>query len=41
MRNKEEFEMGIEGVWWAFTSETEYETCPECGGTGKENYYGE
>ena len=29
--------MGIEGLWWKFTSETEYETCPECGGTGKEN----
>ena len=29
--------MGIEGGWWTFTPETEYETCPECGGTGKEN----
>lgn len=29
--------MGIEGGWWSFTPETEYETCPECGGTGKEN----
>ena len=34
---KEEFEMGIEGGWWSFTPEIEYETCPECGGTGKDN----
>ena len=29
--------MGIEGRLWSFTPKTEYETCPECGGTGKEN----
>ena len=29
--------MGIEGGWWNFTPDTEYETCPDCGGTGKEN----
>lgn len=29
--------MGIEGCWWNFTPEIEYETCPECGGTGKDN----
>ena len=29
--------MGIEGRLWSFTPETEYETCPECGGTGKDN----
>lgn len=28
---------GIDGGWWAFTPETEYETCPECCGTGKDN----
>ena len=29
--------MGIEGGWWNFTPDTEYETCPDCGGTGKDN----
>ena len=28
--------MGIEGSWMTFTYETEYETCPDCGGTGKD-----
>ena len=23
--------MSIEGGWWTFTYEDEYETCPECG----------
>ena len=26
--------MGIEGGWWAFTSESEYKTCPMCNGSG-------
>ena len=29
--------MSIEGGWWTFTYEDEYETCPECGGSGKDN----
>ena len=29
--------MGIEGGWWSFTPEDEYKTCPECGGSGKDN----
>ena len=28
---------GIDGGWWTFTSEIRYITCPECGGSGKEN----
>lgn len=34
---KGEDNMGIEGGWWSLTLETEYETCPECGGSGKDN----
>lgn len=29
--------MGIEGGWWTFTPEIRFETCPECGGSGKDN----
>ena len=29
--------MSIEGGWWTFTPERSYRTCPECGGTGKDN----
>lgn len=27
---------GYDG-WWNYVSETEYKTCPECCGTGKDN----
>lgn len=29
--------MPIEGGWWTYTLERKRKTCPECGGSGKDN----